>query len=226
LNTVVILQPSYIPWLGYFNKIAKSDIFVVLDNVQYKKREYQNRNRIRTKQGWLWLTVPVITKEKFFQKINEVEIDNTADWKEKHFETIKVNYSHAKFYKDYIGFFENCFQKDWQKLQDLNMEIINFALQVLDIKTPLKLESELQIEGTSTQRIVNICKKLSANTYLSGSGGKDYMNESLFQNENIGLEYQSFTHPRYEQVYPGFEPYMSIIDLILNHGQESRNFII
>ncbi|OGS22806.1 MAG: hypothetical protein A2252_10570 [Elusimicrobia bacterium RIFOXYA2_FULL_39_19] len=219
-------QAQYIPWLGYFNKIAKSDIFVVLDNVQYKKREYQNRNRIRTKQGWLWLTVPVITKEKFFQKINEVEIDNTADWKEKHFETIKVNYSHAKFYKDYIGFFENCFQKDWQKLQDLNMEIINFALQVLDIKTPLKLESELQIEGTSTQRIVNICKKLSANTYLSGSGGKDYMNESLFQNENIGLEYQSFTHPRYEQVYPGFEPYMSIIDLILNHGQESRNFII
>ncbi|MBU0951321.1 MAG: WbqC family protein [Elusimicrobia bacterium] len=223
---VSVHQPQYIPWIGYFHKIAKSDEFIFLDNVQYKKREFQNRNKILTKNGSIWLTVPVITKEKFYQKISEVAIDNTVRWQEKHWESIKTNYNHSKYFKDYQNSFEAMYAKTWSKLVDLNSEIIFLLLKIFDIKTPVKVESELNITGTSTQRIINICEKLNSDTYLSGAGGKEYMDESLFEKEKIKLIYQDFKHPQYSQAYPGgFEPYMSAIDLLFNCGPDSSKLL-
>lgn len=223
---ISVHQPQYLPWLGYFDKIMKSDIFVFLDNVQYKKREFQNRNKIRTKNGWLWLTIPVVTKERYYQKISEVEIDNTQHWQKEHWETIKMYYHQAKYFQNYKDFFEKIYSSKWDKLSSLNVEIIKYLLECLEIRTPIYFESELGLSGEATERIINICKKFKADTYLSGIGGKDYLDESRFDLENIKLVYQDFKHPTYPQVYPGFEPYMSVIDLLFNCGPESRKIIM
>ncbi len=217
-------QPQYLPWLGFFHKIAKSDIFVFLDDVQYKKREFQNRNKIRTKDGWLWLTVPVITKGKYIQKILEVEIDNTSNWTYEHFRSIELNYSGAKFYKEHRSFFESLYNKKWEKLIDINLEIIKYLMNFWNINTPIYFSSSLNLESTKTQRIIDICKHFKADTYLSGAGGKGYLEEELFQKNNIKLLYQNFEHPVYQQCYSGFEPYMSAIDLLFNCGQEARKY--
>jgi len=218
-------QPQYLPWLGFFHKIAKSDIFVFLDDVQYKKREFQNRNKIRTKDGWLWLTVPVITKGKYTQKILEVEIDNTSDWAIEHFRSIELNYSKAEFFKEHRNFFESLYKKKWEKLIDINLEIIKYIMNCWNIKTPVYFSSSLNLQTSKTQRIIDICKHFKADTYLSGSGGKDYLEESLFHQNNIKLIYQKFEHPVYQQCFSGFEPYMSAIDLLFNCGQDGRKYL-
>jgi len=222
---VSVHQPQYLPWIGYFHKIAHSDVFVFLDNVQYKKREFQNRNKIRTKEGWLWLTVPVITKGRFTQKMKEVLIDNTSNWHKKHWQSIEMNYSKAKYFNEYKEFFKSLYEKEWDKLIDLNVFIIKYINELLNIKIPVYYESDLNIEGEKTTRIINICKKLNADTYLSGIGGKEYLIEEEFIKTGIKLIYQNFKHPVYTQVYPGFEPFMSIVDLLFNCGKESKNLL-
>lgn len=218
---VSVHQPQYLPWIGYFHKIAHSDVFVFLDNVQYKKREFQNRNKIRAKEGSLWLTVPVITKEKYTQKINDVLIDKTSHWQKKHWQSIEMCYSKAKYFKEHYDFFKDTYEKDWDKLIDINMHVIKYILNCLEINIPVYLETDLNIEGEKTTRIINICKKLNASTYLSGVGAKDYLIEEEFVKAGIKLIYQEFKHPEYTQVYPGFESHLSFIDLLFNCGKES-----
>ena len=219
-------QPQYLPWLGFFSKINMSDCFVILDNVQYKKREFQNRNKIRTAKGFIWLTVPVVTKGRFHQKIKEVKIDNSVSWQQKHLRSITTNYGKAKFFKKYSSFLEDIYLKSkWQSLNDLNCHIINYTLKELAIDTKIYTESSLDIEGSSTDRIINICKTLAADTYLSGSGAKAYLEEEKFKASGIGLCYQEFKHPNYPQAFKDFEPQMSVLDLLLNCGPESRNYL-
>ena len=215
---ISVHQPQYLPWLGYFDKIRKSDLFVFLDNVQYKKREFQNRNKIRTKEGWMWLTVPVITKEKYLQKISEVETDHTAGWTDEHLKGIEFNYTKSGFFHDYHGTFKDIYSQKWPKLIDINLSITNILLRIFGIKTPVEFESKLSVDTTSSQRIVDICKKLNADTYLSGAGAKDYLDVELFKANNIKIEWQDFMHPEYKQTFEGFQPYMSIIDYLFNCG--------
>ena len=222
---VSVHQPQYIPWLGFFDKIDKSDVFVFLDNVQYKKREFQNRNKIRTKNGWMWLTVPVISKGRYTQKIKDVQIDNTADWPITHLKSIKLNYCRAKFFKKYFDFFQGVFNKRWVKLIDLNIYIIKHLLDFLGIKKEIFLESGLKINSEKTQRIIDICKKLNADTYLSGQGAKEYLEESLFVKNKIKLVYQEFLHPEYNQLFNPFIRNLSVIDLLFNCGNDSLEII-
>ena len=226
---VSVHQPQYIPWLGYFDKIDKSDCFVFLDTVQYKKREYQNRNRIRTKESWLWLTVPVKTKGSSEQIISDVLIDNELDWAKQHRKSLHSWYGKSPYFKDYFPFFEGVYEKKWEKLIELNICIIEYLLRVLNIDTSILLESELATTEKSTQRIIQICKKLKADTYLSGTGGRDYLKEELFTEADIKLVYQEFTHPDYEQQFMsqahGFEPHMSVLDLVFNAGPRSLEII-
>ena len=226
---VSVHQPQYIPWLGYFDKIDKSDCFVFLDTVQYKKREYQNRNRIRTKESWLWLTVPVKTKGSSGQIISEVLIDNDLDWAKQHRKSLHSWYGKSPYFKEYFPFFEGVYEKKWEKLIELNIYIIEYLLSVLNIDTSILLESELATTEKSTQRIIQICKKLKADTYLSGTGGRDYLKEELFTEADIKLVYQEFTHPDYEQQFMsqahGFEPHMSVLDLVFNAGPRSLEII-
>jgi hypothetical protein len=223
---VSVHQPQYLPWLGYFDKIHKSDTFVFLDNVQYKEREFQNRNKIRTKDGWIWMTVPIISKGQGRQNISEVRIDNEIDWQRKHLGSIRSNYAQAEFFDKYYQLLEGILAKKHEYLKDLNIEITRSILDELSIDTAIFFESDLKITTMSSARIVDICKKLSADTYLSGSGGRDYIDEQLFKGAGVRLVYQEYKHPEYKQCYDPFEPYMSIVDLLFNHGKASREKLL
>ncbi|MEW6009197.1 MAG: WbqC family protein [Candidatus Omnitrophota bacterium] len=222
---ISVHQPQYLPWLGFFDKIAKSDCFVFLDEVQYKSREFQNRNKIRTKDGWIWLSVPVITKGKGRQRISQVLIDNEFPWARQHLASLKTWYAKAKFFKGYLPFFEETYARKWEKLIDLNIHIINFLLKQLSITTPIYFESKLRISSIKTERIIEICKKIEADTYLSGIGGKEYLEEDKFSLANIKLVYQDFSHPEYGQLFKPFIPFMSVVDLLFNHGEDSLKIL-
>jgi hypothetical protein len=221
-------QPQYLPWLGYFHKMAISDVFVYLDDVQYKKREFQNRNRIRTNtpNAYMWLTVPVKVKDRFTQKICEVEINNDYPWRRKHWKSIELHYRGAKYFSQYAGFFEALYGKVWLKLIDINLEIIDFFVRVFNIKTKIFFSSSLSPEGEATDRIISLCKILSADTYLSGIGGKQYLEEEKFAKNNIKLVYQDFKHPVYKQVYEPFVPNMSAVDFLFNCGAEEFSEVL
>lgn len=226
---VSVHQPQYIPWLGYFDKIAKSDSFVFLDNVQYKHREFQNRNKIRTKEGELWLSVPVVTKGKGRQKINEVTIDSELPWGHQHLKSLKTWYGKASFFNAYIGFFEATYSAKWEKLEDLNVQIVKYLFAQLSITKKIYFESALDIKTTKTDRIIEICQKLEADTYISGAGGKEYLEEEKFPAAGIRLVYQDFKHPQYHQQFmkdsDDFLPYMSIVDLLFNEGPRSLEIL-
>lgn len=222
-------QPQYIPWLGFFDKVAKSDAFVYLDRVQYKPREFQNRNKICTKDGCIWLSVPVISKGKGRQKITDVLIDNGFPWRRQHLNSLKSWYAAAPFFNAYIPFFEETYSRDWEKLTDLNVHIIDYILRQLSISTPIYFESGLDIKNEKTDRIIEICKKLKADTYLSGAGGKEYLEEDKFTATGIKLIYQNFNHPVYRQQFSSdtndFEAHMSVLDLLFNEGPNSRKIL-
>jgi hypothetical protein len=214
-------QPQYLPWLGYFDKVADSDCFVFLDLPQYKKREFQNRNRIKGPQGEIWLSVPVISKGKFEQPIKDVEIDNTQGWQKSHWGTISLHLKKAPFWNDYAPGLESFYTRRWDKLCDLNLEMTVWFFRQLGVATPWKLESGLGTSGQSTERLIELCRKAGCDAYLSGSGGKDYMDEARFEQEKLGLKYQHYTHPTYPQRYGNFLPYMSVVDLLMNVGPDS-----
>ena len=219
-------QPQYLPWLGYFHKIYNSDAFVFLDNVQYKDREYQNRNRIRVKEGCMWLTVPVLKNDKPYPNISDVRIDNFQDWRKRHWRAICINYSRLPFFVKYGSFLEELYKKEWDRLVDLNVSVINYILGSLEIDKPVYFESKLNIKTKNTQRIIDICKALKADTYFSGIGGKDYLQEGAFGANGIKLVYQDFQHPEYNQRYAPFMPLMSAIDLLFNHGPHALKILI
>ncbi|TRZ47696.1 hypothetical protein D4Q80_04970 [bacterium] len=227
---ISVHQPQYIPWLGYFDKIAKSDCFVFLDKVQYKPREFQSRNKIRTKDGWMWLSVPVLSKGRCRQNICDVVIDEKFSWRRKHAMALKSCYGSSDFFREYFPFFEKVYAKKWEKLSILNVCIINYILEKLSIKTPIHFESDLDIPGKSTDRIIEICRSFKADTYLSGLGGKDYLEEEKFAGAGIRLVYQDFHHPVYHQEFIseefGFMPYLSILDLLFNAGPKSRQILL
>jgi len=222
-------QPQYIPWLGYFDKIAKSDGFVFLNEVQYKDREFQNRNKIRTKTGWIWLTVPVVTKGLGRQKISEVRIDNSSAWQRKHSQSLKTCYGKTVFFERYFPFFENIYNTRFESLARLNTEIIKYILSELGLSGKLYQDTDLDIHSQKTDRILEICRKLKADTYLSGSGGRQYLEEDKFRQAGVKLVYQEFTHPFYNQRVlsqeENFLPYMSVIDLLFNEGPNSKNIL-
>jgi hypothetical protein len=222
---VSVHQPQYIPWLGFFDKITKSDYFVFLDNVQYKEREYQNRNKIRTQMGSIWLSVPVISKGQGRQVIRDVLIDNEVDWRKQHLRSLETWYAKAEYFKVYHKFFQETYSKDWEKLSELNINIISFFLKELGINTKIVFETALGISSAKTDRIVDICNKLNADTYLSGAGGRDYLEEGKFTASGIKLLYQDFSHPKYRQQFMAndedFIPYLSTVDLLFNEGHKS-----
>ncbi|MDD5566256.1 MAG: WbqC family protein [Candidatus Omnitrophica bacterium] len=222
-------QPHYLPWLGYFHKIAASDCFVFLDCVQYKPREFQNRNKIRTENSWIWLTVPVQAKHKGRQPIREVMIDNELPWMRQHAKSLQTWYARAPYFKEYFPFFEDVYRKTWERLEDLNVCIIRYILKQLSIETPIHFESDCNILGAKTDRIIELCKKMDADTYLSGAGGRQYLEEDKFADAGITLKYQEFIHPKYCQQFlartEDFIPFLAAIDLLFNEGYKSKEIL-
>jgi hypothetical protein len=220
---ITIHQPQYLPWLGYLDKIDKADVFVILDNVQFKKNEWQNRNRIKTAQGHQWITVPVLYR--FPEKINEVRINNKANWGRKHLQALITNYSKSTYFDNYKSFFEDIFSRSWDRLVDINIEIIRFLISALDLNTKLVIASDLKLREEPTERLIDICKMLDGNRYLAGKDGNKYMNLELFEQEGIDVIFQDFKHPVYHQLFGDFEPCMSAIDLLFNCGDNSLEIL-
>ena len=224
---VSINQPAYLPWLGYFHRVAASDLHIVLDHVQFEKNSFTNRNKIRTKEGWQWLTVPLETKGRFGELvIQNVAIDNRSRWARKHWNAMRLNYAHAAHFEEHAYFFEKVYGKRWQRLEDLTREITAYLLQAFAVATPLRHSSEMQAMGKKDELVLNLCREAGATTYLSGPLGRDYLRDELFRDAGIKIVYQDYAHPHYDQVYPGFEANMSAIDLLFNHGPRSREILM
>lgn len=218
--TVAIHQPNFIPWLGYFYKIVRCDIFVLLDNVQYTKNSYINRNRIKTPQGAIWLTVPV--RYQFGDSINQVQINNSTDWRRTHLKTLELNYRKTAFFQDVFPDVQRLYlQKDWQNLCEFNIALIEYVLSYLGLEKKLIRSSDLKTEGKSTERLVDIVRKLGGDSYLCGFGAVNYQEETIFHDAGIELIHSEFVHPKYPQVWKEFIPNLSIIDLLFNSGRKS-----
>jgi WbqC-like protein family len=223
---LAVHQPQYLPWLGYFHKIANCDLFIFLDDVQYKKREFQNRNKIKTPNGPLWLSVPVVTKGRYTQNIRDVKISPDDDWAQEHLKSIEHNYTKAPFFSEHRKFLHGLYKTPHDLLTEVSMSIIKYVMVYLKINIPFKISSEYNIATTSSERIVDLCKKTGADTYLSGAGGREYMDVSLFSKNGIKVVYQDFKHPEYPQLHGKFEPFLSVIDLLLNCGPQSREILL
>ena len=222
---VTILQPSYLPWLGFFEQMSRSDKFVLLDDVQYTRRDWRNRNRIRVRENWIWLTVPVQQKSRFSQSLLETRIDNSVSWRRKHLETLRQHYCKAPFFEKYFPRCQQVYEKDWTFLFDLCLETINLIKEEMGIETPLLRSSEMKPGGEKTERLVSICRELGATHYLSGESGSNYIAEEDFSSQGIALEYQNYEHPVYPQRYTGFVPHLSAIDLLFNCGEQSLGIL-
>ena len=226
MKTASIMQPTYLPWLGYFDLTNRSDIFVFLDTVQLDKRSWQQRNRIKTPNSEIMLTVPVFTKGQFNQEIRDVQIDVSQRFQKKHFNSIQLNYKNSKYYKLYIGELEEIFFSKISRLANLNIKLIKWLSSKIGIKTKFISSSELDVSGSKTELLINICMKINANHYLSPIGTKGYIEKNnLFTNSGIQLSYQDYQHPTYNQLFGDFIPYLSVIDLLFNEGEKSLEII-
>ncbi|KAF0135222.1 MAG: hypothetical protein FD145_48 [Candidatus Saganbacteria bacterium] len=219
-------QPEYLPYIGFFIKMMLCDEFVIVDHVQFNKKTWQNRNRIQTAQGELLLTVPVLSKEHFHQAINEVRINNNENWQRKNWQSIMLNYKKAPFFDIYKGFFEDLYSKNWEMLAELNEAIIRYIAGQLKIEKKVLKSSELGITGQKTDLLIDLCKKMNADAYLSGNGGHIYVDDAKMQAQGIASRYADFKHPSYKQLHEPFMPNMSVIDLLFNLGSEKSREII
>ena len=221
---VSIHQPEHLPYMGFFNKMARCDKYVILDDVQYTKNNFQNRNKIISKQSKeLWLTVPVNIKKHIQKEIKDMRIANISNWKKKYISTIEQTYSKHRYFNLYIDELKDLITQEHNFLIELNMSLIYFFRNIFNISTEMIFSSSLSINSTKTIRIVDICKKLNGTVYLSGNGAKQYLDETLFQENAIDLAYQNYEHPVYEA--RNFVPYLSSLDLIMNCGMESEKIV-
>lgn len=216
---VAIHQPQFLPWLGYLDKIDRADLFVVLDNVQFKKNEWQNRNRIRTAQGWQWLTVPVL--HHFGQKLSDVRINPQEDWRGKHVRAIELHYRHAPCRERFQEGLRQIYHRPWERLTALNLAVLEWLLGAFGIKTPLRLASDMTLRDDPTDRLIDICRTVGATHYLAGAGAAGYMDLPRFDASGIVLEVQDFRHPIYPQCYEPFVPGMAAIDLLFTCGDDA-----
>lgn len=219
-------QPVYLPWIGLFHKIALADAFCYFDNVQYQIKDFNGRNKIKTANGPVWLTVPVKAKGYRDKKIQEIEIDNSQDWKNRHFKSIYLNYKKSPFFENYADFFEDVYKRDWNHLSQLNEHMLKWFLEQLDIKVNYSKASELNFKGYKSDLVLDMCQKLKADLYIFGSLGKDYADGKKFNEKGVKIYFQDYKHPIYPQLHGEFTPYMSVIDLLFNCGPKSKKIMM
>lgn len=226
MTVVTIHQPNYLPWVGLFSKIREADCFIIYDTAQYTKSSLVNRNRIRTKTGWLYLTVP-ISRHFYGTKLHLVAMPDDRKWQNEHWQTIYANYARAPFFRKYKDYFGEIYKENWQYLWQMNEKILIFLLDCFEIKVKVLRASELGIDSslTKTDSLIACLKSAGASTYLSGPSGRNYLETDQFSNNNIALKYVKFEHPIYSQRYPGFEPNMAAIDLLFNTGPQASDII-
>jgi len=223
---VIITQSNYIPWKGYFDSINLVDEVVLYDDMQYTKRDWRNRNKIKTSNGLSWLTIPVEVKGKFNQKINEtMTVDN--HWRINHWRTIEANYKSTPYFQEYSEVFKTLYlESDEKNLSEINFQFIKAVNEVLGIRTVIRRSSDFELIEGKTERLADICEKLNAKVYYTGPSAKNYIDEKPFTDRNIELAYLDFSgYKEYPQLFGEFEHAVSILDLIFNCGEESTKYL-
>jgi hypothetical protein len=221
---VAIHQPQYLPWLGYFDKMRQAGVFCHLDNVQYKKNEWQNRNRIKTAGGWQWLTVPVTYR--YPQAIGAVGIDSRSNWRHTHLQALITNYRRAPHFNRVFPLLEEALARPWERISALNLHLIDGLRVLLGLEHQrVVCASAFDASTDPTGRLIDICRALGGDTYLAGAGAAGYMDFDRFRREGIRVIVQDFRHPVYPQLYGGFESHLSVVDLLFNCGPESADIL-
>lgn len=225
-KTVAIVQSNYIPWRGYFDLIGLVDEFVLYDDVQYTRRDWRNRNRIKTSQGPQWLTIPVEVKGKYLQQICETQVES-PDWTKRHWKALMHNYSAAPHFERHRERFEELYLGcDERSLSLINRRFLDAVCSVLGIKTTLTWSMDYGGDGTKTERLVDLCRRTGATAYLSGPSAKEYLDERLFEDAGIAVTYMDYSGYReYPQLHPPFEPAVTALDLIFNTGEEAPQYL-
>lgn len=223
MSKIAVLQPSYLPWLGFFEQMVSVDTFVIYDDAQYTKNDWRNRNRLKTKDGFLWLSIPV--NGSIHLHIRDIRIDSSKNWQEKHRKTIAQLYSKAPYFEEVSAQLEPLWNKKYEFLLDAAMDSIRIVAAYLTIETNIVYSSELHIVGDKNEKLVNMCKVLGATDYYSGLAAQNYLNIDLFKKNGIDVAFQHYKHPRYPQRGGDFISHLSIIDLLFNCGQKSRQIL-
>jgi hypothetical protein len=227
---VAIHQPHFLPWLGYLHRMAQVDLFVLLDHVQFERRNYQNRTQFLLDGEARWLTIPVVQRSQK-ERILEKEVDNRLDgykwWSASHFQTLRHAYRAAPFLGTYAGALKALFETRWQRLVDLNQAALELLREALGIRTPLARSSELPVEGARAELILDICRAVGADTLVAGNGGsRSYLDPEQFARAGVRIEYHEWKHPEYPQCGGGpFLAGLSAMDLLFNCGPESPKLL-
>jgi hypothetical protein len=224
----VILQPSYIPWRGYFHQIEMADLFVFLDDVQYDKRSWRNRNRIKAANGAIWLTVPVRSRGSITQAIpiNQIRIDHSRPWARKHRAALHHGYSKAPFYGRYAPLLDAYYARRDELLADFDIDLtVSLAGELGVSDTRFVRSSALEVGGAKTERLLAILKEVGAHHYITGPSARSYLDESMLHREGLTVEYMTYDYPVYEQLHPPFDPNVSILDLLMMTGPEAPRYI-
>jgi hypothetical protein len=224
----VILQPSYMPWRGYFHQIQKADLFIFYDDVQYDDRGWRNRNRVKTEQGTRWLTIPVFSQGVQVTRtpIRDVHISWERPWARKHWETIRHSYGRAPHFARYAPLLEDFYSRRGDNLADFTIELtIALALELGLTRTRLLRSSSLAVSGEKTDRLLALLAAVGANHYISGPSARGYIEEDKVAAAGVTLEYMAYDYPEYEQLHPPFDSRVSILDLLFMKGDEAGEYV-
>jgi len=223
-KSVAILQSNYIPWKGYFDLIRRVDEFILYDDMQYTKNDWRNRNRIKTKSGIQWLTIPVVT-ESLKQRIKDTRVVSGSNWQKKHLATLRQSYAKAPYFKHYHDVFADLYNASSPFLSEINYEFLTTICRLLKINTKISWSSDYQLADGKTERLIALCKQAGADSYLSGPSAKNYLDESLFVQNGIDVTFIEYHYPEYPQLFPPFEHAVSIVDLLFNVGPNAMQYI-
>ena len=226
MTSLVILQPGYLPWLGFFDQLERADLFIYYDDVQYDTSGWRNRNRIKSSSGIVWLTIPVKHKGLNRPIIKEIVIDESKIWAKKQIKSIRQYYSKSPYIDLYLPELEILLCKPWKYLIDLNVASTALFCTWLGIDSQIEFSSSHDIGGDKTERLINFCELFNASKYLSGDSAKSYLDLELFNNKNIEVEWQNYKHPEYAQQHGEFISHLSILDLLLNMGESSKSILV
>ena len=216
---VSIHQPAYLPWLGYFDKISRSDIYVFLDTVQLERNSYTYRNKIKTPQGAKWLTIPLIFKGHMASSIGDIPIDTSQDWKRKHLRSIYVNYKKSTYFDEFFPKLELLYHTDYEHFSELAYAHLEFWLNELQISTAVVKASMTTVKSKRSALILDLCEQFGAKKYISGAQGINYLDEQSFKIKSIQIEYQDYKHPIYPQKFGEFIPNLAVVDYWMNTHQ-------
>lgn len=221
---IACVQPSYIPWRGYFHIIQKCDVFVFYDDVQYTTRDWRNRNRIKTPHGTKWLTVPVVHVKRG-TPIDRVVIDAGSGWAEDHWNRIERSYRAAPYFSDYAPRLRELYERPWTSLSELDIALTEALCDMLGVRVAFRRASELGVTGVKTERLLRICAGLGATSYLSGPAAKSYIDPADFDRAGVALEWMVYDYQPYDQLYPPYDPAVSVIDLLFMTGRDAGKHI-